>query len=64
MSKEEGKKELLNVKIALREMMKLARNVVLEKVYLFYSHIQIPKDYSDRLNPVEKTPFLITKKIP
>lgn len=43
MSKEENKKKLIGVKKGLREMLKLARNVVLEKAYLFYCHIKVPK---------------------
>ena len=58
-------KELQDVKTALREMLKLARNVVLERAFLDQINSQIPKPINDErgnLLPVN-SPFLITKNI-
>lgn len=58
--------ELKKVKQALREMLKLARNVVLEKAFLLQLNCNIPKPvYSEdgSLNVLE-SPFLVTRNIP
>ena len=57
--------ELKKVKQALREMLKLARNVILERAFLLQLNCSIPKPIYDEkgmLN-VSESPFLITKNI-
>jgi hypothetical protein len=57
--------ELKRVKQALREMLKLARNVILERAFLLQLNCQIPKPvYDDKGTLVaSESPFLITKNI-
>lgn len=58
-------KELQDVKGALREMLKLARNVVLERAFLDQINCQVPRPLYDEkgiLN-IYNSPFLITKNI-
>jgi hypothetical protein len=57
--------ELKKVKTALREMLKLARNVVLERAFLFQLNCAIPKPVFDDkgLLVVAESPFLVTRNI-
>jgi hypothetical protein len=57
--------ELKKVKQALREMLKLARNVILEKAFLLQLGCNIPKpvyDEKGQLN-ADESPFLINRNI-
>ena len=54
--------EVKRVKKALREMLKLARNVVLEKAFLFQMRVHLPPPVpSDSF--LENSPFLIHKNV-
>ena len=58
-------KELQDVKLALREMLKLARNVVLERAFLDQINCHIPRPIYDERGILNSfvSPFLITKNI-
>lgn len=58
--------ELKKVKQALREMLKLARNVVLERAFLLQLNCHIPKPVynEDGSLNVGESPFLVTRNIP
>ncbi len=57
--------ELRKVKQALKEMLKLARNVILERQFLLQLNTQIPRAYLDESSSlnVAESPFLITRNI-
>lgn len=57
--------ELKKVKQALREMLKLARNVVLERAFLSQLNCSIPKPHYDEKGQmvVADSPFLVTRNI-
>jgi hypothetical protein len=54
-------KELQEVKLALREILKLARNVVLERSFLDQINCQVPRPLLD--DKSSTSPYLITKNI-
>lgn len=58
--------ELKKVKQALREMLKLARNVVLERAFLLQLNCNIPKPVynEDGSLNAHESPFLVTRNIP
>lgn len=58
------KEELKNVKEGLKEMLKLARNIVLERSFLYQMNCKIPNPFTEAglINAAE-SPFLITKNI-
>jgi len=55
--------EIKRVKMALREMMTMARNVILEKAFLFQIYTKIPKRLSAQGELEDDSPFLIKKKV-
>ena len=60
-NREVDEKELQEVKVALREILKLARNVVLERSFLDQINCQVPRPILDEKSST--SPFLITKNI-
>jgi hypothetical protein len=58
-------KELQDVKSALRDMLRLARNVVLERAFLDQINFQVPRPLHDERGNLipANSPFLITKNI-
>lgn len=61
-NREVEEKELQEVKLALREILKLARNVVLERSFLDQINCQVPRPLlDDKMNT--SSPYLITKNI-
>ena len=57
--------ELKKVKSALREMLKLARNVVLERAFLMQLNCHVPKSMTEDNMSVNasESPFLISRNI-
>ena len=51
------------VKLALREILKLARNVVLERSFLDQINCQVPRPLLDDKVTTSSSPYLITKNI-
>jgi hypothetical protein len=61
-NREVEEKELQEVKLALREILKLARNVVLERSFLDQINCQVPRPLlDDKVTTI--SPYLITKNI-
>jgi hypothetical protein len=61
-NREVEEKELQEVKLALREILKLARNVVLERSFLDQINCQVPRPLLDD-KVTTTSPYLITKNI-
>ena len=65
-NREVEEKELQEVKLALREILKLARNVILERSFLDQINCQVPRPLlDDKLSTTTTTssPYLITNNI-
>ena len=64
-NREVEEKELQEVKLALREILKLARNVVLERSFLDQINCQVPRPLLDDkvTTTTSSSPYLITKNI-